>query len=348
MIYLQAATVNPVEPKTGETVRGGSRKTHKLKKKKKTVVDNELILDLPLDDIPGEDESGNDIAPEIEDADHFELSELEKSTARWERNANLRTEYLDLAEQVKSLIADGNQAGLAEVVRKQQRVMEVFYEENKRLAFKIAKHFGRMSDNAKDYEQDASEGLIVAFHRWDPKLSTFGTFSQTFIKGKVNRGFNSVEFGDRSYGDHTAAPRVLAAQIALADKLGRRATHAEIAEAAETTLGVVGRVLTGKPLRLDAPIYEDGRTLGDDLSQTMSSNESLAEADPVLVNQVLHTLSARELWTIINRDGLGMSEPMTLAAISSEIAVGRESLRRDEDKARDRMREHLTSQSLNL
>jgi DNA-directed RNA polymerase specialized sigma subunit len=316
-----------VDTPFGETDRGGSQ----------TQTSDEDFLPLAEDPeltaTPGRTALDDALDHLDEDDDQDEPDE---PSTRWERNSALRYEYLDLTTKVESAQAEGDNETVRSLADRQQQIMDTFWEENKGLALKVVRRFRRLRESSEDYVQDAVEGLVVAFHRWDPERSTFATFCQQYIKGKVNRGFNALEYGDRSYGDHTAAPRVTESKNALTLSLGRRPTFEEIAEHSGLTAGVVERVLAGKARSLDTPLFEDGTTLGDQLAQSVADPGSeFPDLDAAALSTLLSGLTARQKYTVINVAGLHDAGILTLAALAAEVGEGRESLRRDFDKAKE-------------
>ena len=154
--------------KTGETARGGSQH----------IIAEAIEIDFSINGSTIEDmikQTPGEILESV--TDESQIDELDTDTdleppSRWEANASLRYEYLALAETASTAQAEGDQIALDEATRKQQAIMNSFCEENKGLALKVARKFKRVQGGNEDYEQDAFEGMVVAFHRWDPARST--------------------------------------------------------------------------------------------------------------------------------------------------------------------------------
>ncbi|MBJ7329147.1 MAG: SigB/SigF/SigG family RNA polymerase sigma factor [Solirubrobacteraceae bacterium] len=133
----------------------------------------------------------------------------------------------------------------------------------------IAARYARRGEPVDDLVQVGSVGLLKAIDRFDPDRGVpFGAFATPNISGEIRRHFRDTTWSVRP--PRELQELVLAVSKAteqLSTELGRPPRIDELAEATNVSPTRVMEALTAgegyKPASLDAPVLEDGGTLGD-------------------------------------------------------------------------------------
>jgi len=228
-----------------------------------------------------------------------------------DRNAELRTRFLECNVRLKQAREAGDTEAEASALRDRERVGDEFVRLNVRLGMHNAKPF-LIGDahNRKDHVQAALLGMWEAFvgtspdkvdavtvdetgsvHAdagWDPQRGTFATLAKRHIRGQVRRSVKRTELAyvGMSYNTWSDKPKVDQARAALAEALGRTPTVAEIAAKAGVTIDTVRACTTATPVSLQSLISDDGTmTLGDTIEADLSGitgHEDADEADAFL------------------------------------------------------------------
>lgn len=232
---------------------------------------------------------------------------------------------------------------------------DTFVSRNAGLAVGIARklfpHGDPRAHNSDDYVGAAMLGLWEAFLQWDPAQSSFGHFAQRYVFGQVGRAVRATEAAEISYGDFSARPLIRNVREDLASRLGRSPTNDEVAEAAGVPVDLVARVSAARPASLDAPVNEDGGTLGDITpgpadgdpadGALRSPTELLEDGDVDFLREALAGLNGPELWVLCRRHGLDGAPTQALTEIGYDLERGRQSVQRLSARAMDRLSTYL-------
>jgi RNA polymerase primary sigma factor len=281
-----------------------------------------------------------------------------KSTVR-QRNASLRSAYVEL-EAMAERAEQANDLTTAAALRGRMReIGDTFVAANHNLVGPLARPFRTESSRSHwaDYDSAGLYGLWEAFLKWDPEATfldaktgqvkpvTFATFSRSYISGRVQREVNALERSTK-YHDFAATSQLERIATAFADEHGRTPTDAELAEVATTKLGrtvtlaQVARIRAQRPVSLDAPVGEDGASLGDFVADQLIESVEEAESDELdhgrLVS-ALRALDPAELFMLAQRTRLAGCEEQTLVELASMTGIGRETVGRMFRSALDRV-----------
>jgi RNA polymerase sigma factor (sigma-70 family) len=256
-----------------------------------------------------------------------------------ERNAAWKHDWDLLRAQADEAEASEERVTVRRCRREMERIQAEFFKANSGLAYSAARVYLTRAANGNhdDYIQAANIGLLKAWPLWDPKQGTFATFSRRYAEGEENRAVRADEHAHISYGDHTAAPHVRAAEDRLRTELGRTPTDKEVAERAKVSVGIVSRVRMQRPVSLDAPMGSDSdgtrQSTVADKAATIPGGVvvdlgTLSEEEEREVLTALAELPALQVAVAARRYGLDGAPAQTLSEIGESLDSSRETMRR--------------------
>ena len=175
---------------------------------------------------------------------------------------------------------------------------DALIEGNLRLVLSVIQRFEKRGESPDDLFQVGCIGLMKAIQNFDPtKGVRFSTYGVPMIAGEVRRYLrdNSAIRVSRSLRD--VAYRVLQCKEAMAPKLGRDPTNAEVAKELALTEAEVADALDAvcAPVSLYDPIYAEGGdplTILDQVRDT--KNTEGAWIDQICLHSAFRNLGARE------------------------------------------------------
>jgi len=240
----------------------------------------------------------------------------------------------------------------AEIVHMQRLVLdgqaarEHLGRANTRLVVSIAKRYMSQGLPFPDLIQEGNVGLMRAVDKYDYKRGNrFSTYATWWIRQAITRALAQKTRTIRIPLHMTERIRQMyrTAQ-SLEQRLGRRPTPEEIAEAMELPTDSVRNMMDASQhaVALERPVGEDGDSEFGDFIEDQDSPSPVEAATQHLlqetIEEVLSELTPRQSHILRLRFGLGGGEPHTLEEIANKFGLSRERIRQLEKEALRRLR----------
>jgi RNA polymerase primary sigma factor len=247
------------------------------------------------------------------------------------------------------LLSPAGEIELAKLVEAgDRRAREQMITSNLRLVVSVAKSYRGYGLPLLDLIQEGVLGLMHAVDRFDWRRGhRFSTYATWWIRHAVRRAIATKARLIRiPVGLAERERRIARAEAALAEKLGRPPTDAELARAAGLRVGQVQEVRESARVvaSLEAPVGEEGAaTLGELVpSGTPEPVEEImlslrADALRDALERAVGMLPERDREILRLRYGIDGGEPMTLEEIGRRFGLTRERIRQIEVEALKRL-----------
>ena len=228
---------------------------------------------------------------------------------------------------------------LAAAVAAGQQAREAMTRANMRLVMAVARKYLGRGLSYEDLVQEGTIGLLKAIDRFEPARGfRFSTYATWWVRQAVRRALveqgRSVRLPEHLVG---FLGQVRKAAVEIEQREGRPATIAELAAATETTTDRVEAALSASllPSSLDAPLTDDGATLGEIVAGDEPAAAEVAEDGALResLRAALDGLTERQRLVLSLRHGLDGQEPHTLTQIGEKLAISRERARQLEAAA---------------
>ncbi len=276
---------------------------------------------------------------------------IEKSITN--RSAISFNKYLFDVSQIE-MITPQEEFDLAARIREGDAVaLDKLVKSNLRFVISVAKQYQNFGVNIQDLVNEGNIGLIKAAQKFDETRGfKFISYAVWWIRQMIQKAINDqgkiVRLPSNKSG---LLMRINKAEDKFMQRNQRLPDAEELAEMLDVSEKEIKDTYASKfsQYELDAPITEDDA--GTRMDKFNNNEESLTEESltnsslKIDISRMLDKLSPREQKIVQDYYGIGVRRSKTIAEISAEIGMSRESIRKIRNKAISRLKtndiEHL-------
>ncbi len=276
---------------------------------------------------------------------------IEKSITN--RSAISFNKYLFDVSQIE-MITPQEEFDLAARIREgDTKALDKLVKSNLRFVISVAKQYQNFGVNIQDLVNEGNIGLIKAAQKFDETRGfKFISYAVWWIRQMIQKAINDqgkiVRLPSNKSG---LLLKINKAEDTFMQRNQRLPDAEELADMLEVSEKEIKDTYASKysQYELDAPITEDDA--GTRMDKFNNNEESLTEESltksslKIDISRMLEKLTPREQKIVQDYYGIGVRRSKTIAEISSEIGMSRESIRKIRNKAISRLKtndiEHL-------
>ncbi len=278
-----------------------------------------------------------------------------KSLTRQNKLHNALNLYLEEIKDLEPLQPD-EEVRLAQAAKAgDTQAFQEIITHNLRFVVMVAKKHQSHGLPLEDLINEGNIGLIKAVQRFDETRGfKFISYAVWWIDQAIRQAISKNSRVVRLPANVSdSITRLQKHSVELEQAYEREPTVEELAAISEKTISEVEGLYKANvhKISLDAPIDDSNVTMidfivedSDDRTEVTMMRESLHHE----IEQVLHTLDAREEFVIRKYFGIGDDHPMTLEDIGKEMELTRERVRQIKVKALQRLRHATRSHILRI
>lgn len=244
-------------------------------------------------------------------------------------------------------------ARVAAIQDEVETLVERIVTSHQNLVYSVAQRYRGLGSSREDLMQDGNIGLLRAIEKFDVRRGRpFATYAVWWVRHAVRNAVadraRTIRLPVSALARRFAVSR---ASNRLAQQLGRDPSQQELSSAMGVPPESLADVLRmpKEPISLDAPLSENGRTLGDGLWDPLARDANQATWERELAAQLrtlFQVLTPRERHVLSLRFGLDGGDEHTLEQIGQTLGVTRERIRQIVAAAMKKLEQALADREL--
>jgi len=304
-----------------------------------------------LDKVPLADDQGDLLIEEEEEEPELPTPDKDVQASG---SSDLYRSFVQQAARIPRLSEEEERAlGLRVRDVADEKAAKKLVLHNMRLAIKMAHQYRRAWTNLMDLVQEASTGMAIAAHKWDPDKGTrFGTYASYWIRAQLTK-FLMVNGRLIHTGNTRAGRKVYFSLPQIRRRLmlqGKEATPeiiaAEVGEDPKEVAQIMAR-LQGREASLSAPLHDDSSSTLEDLVISGGDSPEKQHSQHE-IKDLLQTIIAKFERTIENERDLAVwkehliaEDPVSLVDLGRRYGVSKQRMGQLATRLKRSFRRHV-------